>query len=830
MADKDVEQYKLLLLKQKPQSELFSPILPSRPAAEPSTVDRASHGTALLHQLQELSSPFEQALNDQRQAGFDDAMLGHRLVFESPPDVTLALDKLSRDQAGIELLNSFHRDSVHYATVFVPDGKLVVFEKLLFAYLDPGKDGKAPANAPLLESIAAIHAASFDSLWTDTNDAIPTADETAEWEVWLPVRSRRKAVVNAFRLQAAAVGLELSVGVLEFPERTVLQARGTRQQFEQSLLTLNHIAELRRAKESADFFDALTQSEQVEWVNELLARTTFAAESMDVPHVCILDTGAKQAHPLLSPALAAADQYTNDPNWGVEDTHGHGTEMAGLALWGDLGDMLDSAEPIVIAHRLETVKLLNTNGSGGHCSEHHGILSIDAVSRPEIDSPTRLRIFSLAISAKDNRDGGRPSAWSATLDSLACDVSGEGMTPRLLVVSAGNINDPNAWEDYPESNSTDGIHDPAQAWNVLTVGAYTQKTTIEGDLTEGYQYIAPAEGLSPFSTTSASWDKHWPLKPDVVFEGGNAALDEFGASTLPSLKLLTTSHEPSRLFTTSNATSAASALASRFAAEILTAYPELWPETLRALMVHSARWTETMQQQFLPNSRKASKRAVGQLIRHCGFGVPNLERAIHCNQHSLTLVAQQNIQPFSSDARINEMHLHQLPWPADELTALGEVEVEMRVTLSYFIEPNPSARGYNSRYSYQSHGLRFDVRRASETTDEFRFRINKRARQENQQTTVSSSTDNDWVVGSTNRNHGSIHCDIWRGTAADLAERGAVAVFPTAGWWKHRKALGKATSKCRYALVISIETPSSEVDIYTSVANKIEQPVNVRVK
>ena len=38
----------------------------------------------------------------------------------------------------------------------------------------------------------------------------------------------------------------------------------------------------------------------------------------------------------------------------------------------------------------------------------------------------------------------------------------------------------------------------------------------------------------------------------------------------------------------------------------------------------------------------------------------------------------------------------------------------MRVTLSYFIEPNPSQRG-NSRYRYQSHGLRFDVKRPTET-------------------------------------------------------------------------------------------------------------------
>ena len=53
-----------------------------------------------------------------------------------------------------------------------------------------------------------------------------------------------------------------------------------------------------------------------------------------------------------------------------------------------------------------------------------------------------------------------------------------------------------------------------------------------------------------------------------------------------------------------------------------------------------------------------------------------------------------------------------MPWPLDELEQLGETQVEMRVTLSYFIEPNPSSRGFRSRYRYESHGLRFECKAA----------------------------------------------------------------------------------------------------------------------
>jgi len=37
---------------------------------------------------------------------------------------------------------------------------------------------------------------------------------------------------------------------------------------------LNEVAEIRRAKETAEFFDALSPADQHEWVKDLLDRTT----------------------------------------------------------------------------------------------------------------------------------------------------------------------------------------------------------------------------------------------------------------------------------------------------------------------------------------------------------------------------------------------------------------------------------------------------------------------------------------------------------------------------------------------------------------------------
>jgi hypothetical protein len=107
-------------------------------------------------------------------------------------------------------------------------------------------------------------------------------------------------------------------------------------------------------------------------------------------------------------------------------------------------------------------------------------------------------------------------------------------------------------------------------------------------------------------------------------------------------------------------------------------------------------------------NRAGTARMREHLLRCFGFGVPNIERALWSAGDALTLIVQDELRPFERD-RSNEMHLHTLPWPTQALQELGSVEVELRVTLSYFIEPNPARRGWRRRHRYASHGLRFAV-------------------------------------------------------------------------------------------------------------------------
>jgi hypothetical protein len=782
-------------------------------------LSRQQHGAALQAQLHALRPVADLAKAFQEKADVESG-LGLQIQFVGQPDVEMAFQSLADERQKIELLSIRQEGDQTIANVFVPDGKLEHFEKVVVEYLQEKKDknGTPRDHRNLLNTIESIRSAELEALWTDDSELLPK-DKAEEfwWEVWLPVRGSREAVVSDFKKIVELSGCEVSEARANFPERTVLLMRGSQRQLSRSVLGLNCVAEFRRAKETADSFDDLADDEQIEWLDELIERTDFAPALRNVPRICLLDSGVNRAHPLISPLMKEADTHSVNPAWGRHDDENHGTGMAALAAYGDLTDCLTSVERISIQHRLESVKLLPNHGANEGTANLHASLFAEGVSRPEISHSHRTRIFNSAVSAEDYRDRGRPSSWSSTLDSLAADADNEGEFPRLFVQSAGNIRDNNSWLLYPDSLSTNLIHDPGQAWNALTVGACTSK--VDTGPTD-YRPIAKEGGLSPFTTTSATWDSAWPLKPDVVFEGGNAAKDRYGAAGMSSLNLLTARNEfEPRRFCTFNATSAASALCSRMAAQILVAYPTLRPETVRALIVHSAEWSDAMRESYLP--RVPAKSDYVNMIRHAGWGEPKLDRALWSVSNSLTLVIEDQLHPYKKGKgkiETREMNLHNIPWPKDELEALQETEVEMRVTLSYFVEPNPSARGSTSKYHYPSHRLRFDVKRSLESTDDFIARINAAAEQSND---GAAPKDPDWLLGSLYRNKGSLHQDIWKGTAADLASRGVLAVYPGMGWWRTRPNLNRYDLPARYSLIISIKTPETDVDLYAAIENKL---------
>jgi len=283
-------------------------------------------------------------------------------------------------------------------------------------------------------------------------------------------------------------------------------------------------------------------------------------------------------------------------------------------------------------------------------------------------------------------------------------------------------------------------------------------------------------------------------------------------------------------------TSPATAQAARMAAIIKAEYPDYWPETVRGMLVHNAKWTQEMEAEF-PVVKK--KKIPPARLRTYGWGVPSLDRSLACAKHIATMVIQDSIQPYcfkedGKKTKTNEMNFHALPLPKEELASIGNEEVEMRVTLSYFIEPSPGRKGWNIKHRYASHGLRFSVIRPLETVEAFKQRISKEfwdgADEETgkpQKTTVTAKDDRNWAIGEFGQSRGSIHSDFWIGTAGQLADSGSIAVFPITGWWRERPNQKCVEKDARYSLIVSIRTKKTNLEVYSWVATEIGVPVEI---
>lgn len=802
--------------------------------------DRRRHAAALREALAEAQ---RQAKANRAAIGISvhGAQPGLYIEFESPRGVDLKLESLEDRRRGIEVVAVRRTTAdvegplIQFATVFVPDGALRHFFDRFQQYTEETTQKGEPRHKDMVDRIATLRKATLRALWTDATEAYPDDAETIWWEVWL--RRHDGSELQRLLEFAGQAGLVVGERRLGFDDRIVILVRGATAQLSASLDVLNDLAEVRKAKESSAFFVDASPEEQADWLDNLKQRVTPAAG--DAPAVCILDTGVTRAHPLLEDLLAPDDAMAVDPAWGGHDdgggagNMGHGTEMAGLAAYGDLTPHLFSKTPVPVRHRLESVKILPPKGANP--PELYGAITAQAVTRPEINAPQRPRVFSMAVTATDERDRGQPTSWSAAIDALAAgrafDPATQGLVyldeaeegaRRLFVLSAGNIVPNHLQDDHLGRSDLEAVHDPAHAWNALTVGACTEKSAIGDPSWSGWSPLAPPGDLSPWSTTSVTFQDRWPIKPDVVCEGGNVATDgSLFDNAVPDLCLLSTYYKPTqKSFVLSWATSAATAQIARMAAIIRAEYPEYWPETVRGLIVHSAEWTRAMQAHL---RGAGGKRARAKLVRRYGFGVPQFERALRSANDALTLIVQATIRPFA-EGKMREMHLHELPWPKDVLEELGETPVRLRVTLSYFVEPNPGRRGWQKRHRYASHGLRFDLKAPTETADEFRKRLNQRALEEDEGKPDTAGAA-DWFLGEMARNKGSIHSDIWVGTAADLAERGVVGIYPVSGWWKDQPKRDRSEIGARYALVLAIETKAEDVDIWTPVAQQIGIPL-----
>lgn len=568
-----------------------------------------------------------------------------------------------------------------------------------------------------------------------------------------------------------------------------------------------------------------------------LADFRLKSPPKDAPSVVLLDTGIATDHPLLKPAILTATK-AGPLIPSVEDTFGHGTKMAGLALYRDVGAAIQHGNSEA-THWLQSGRLLVEPNRGTATDDNYEkwpVLTHEAVREAEDADVQRNRAFVLAITrSMADRPPAEiaPTLWSQSIDQLAFG-NGPG---RLMIVAAGNARF-EQWrhlaQQHPQLQLSEKIHEPAQASNALTVGAFTQRVSLprDRDYAEATIVATKPRGLSPYTSTGFGGSE-WPIKPDVLLEGGNLAISSgLSDASVPTLSALTTSHRHMRGSPIGllSMTSEASARAAHLAASIWAIEPKLRPATVRGLIVHSASWSKTMCDDF-PN--------LNDRLLACGYGIPDELLASQCTQGVATIVVEDSMPnavieevpkktpPKRPETKTTEdkirrkVKIVRLPLP-ESLLSDADPDVELRVTLSYFAEPNRFGRR-----TYHGLDLKWDMQGPQETEEAFLSRINTLNRPKDAAgkplKVTNKATSFNWQIGIQRRSRGTVQSDRWCGKMSALSGDKLIAIVPVLGWWDQRLPL--LTEEMKFSLVISVLGPG----VYGAIKPRVEVETTVEV-
>ena len=366
--------------------------------------DRYIHGNNLLQKINEIKIFFD---NSETNASLikDDSVYieftsdwGYKLSFDSFDKSGFQLLNINEETRLIESIEEYKYSLV----VLANESDVSNFIKKIEVYLNENFiktdkltkekiDTGEPKNKKLLNNINDLKIATLKSFWVDAPEiAFPIENENIWWEVWFRKSDDYIAKLKSVYNNLEIIGCQIGQSQIELAEYIVKVIKGTSEQLSNSLLLLDNLAELRQPQEVANFIESF--KDKREWLNDLKERTVNNYDDNSVL-ICLLDTGINNKHPLLENFVFDDNLHSYNESWGFQDSYpngGHGTGVAGLALYGDLTDVLSSSENIQIYHGLESFKIFNSIQED---EKFDAPKFENAVSIPSINKPNNLRVY-----------------------------------------------------------------------------------------------------------------------------------------------------------------------------------------------------------------------------------------------------------------------------------------------------------------------------------------------------------------------------------------------------------------------------------------------------
>ncbi|MEG4318490.1 MULTISPECIES: S8 family peptidase [unclassified Microcoleus] len=565
--------------------------------------------------------------------------------------------------------------------------------------------------------------------------------------------------------------------------------------------------------------------------------------------ILVIDSGVQRGHPLIAPVLGDTEVFPDAKRefirGGSDDVNGHGTNVAGIAIYGNVENCIKqrSFDPTAWLFSARV-----TNEKNEYDEDLLVETQLDQAIRAFVENYPNCKVINISLGNADQiyRDGLKQFRLAAKIDEVAYYYQDKNI---IFVISAGNAfyeeakSDEQLRTDYPNYllNKSARIIDPATSAIAITVGSLSLG---RGSITEPSdvrrQAIAKLSGYpSPFTRTGFGVDGM--IKPDLVDFGGDLVLD---LSYRESLNLPKSTVLPDNvagvsvvtlsknlkisLFQICSGTSFAAPRVANLAAQLFTKYPDASSNLIRALIVNSAILPKEIPPEFECNKKQSQSENTKQIRKQLaiyGYGQADLERAMYSAENYVVL-SEDNIW-----LKVGYFHLYEIPQlPPDFFKVKGTRRLS--ITLA-FDPPTRPTRGD----SYLGVTMEFDLFKGIECEI-------VRTAYESASKTSSPDESTDNTKGKLKAKHGAgIEVKLSPSSIIrkkGTVQRGQVEIFPKST--KYDEGPMTLIVSCnrkwakldeiemqRYALVACISHSAPEVDLYNRMQIQISQRERVRV-
>lgn len=715
---------------------------------------------------------------------------------------------------GLEFVS---QEDKQLCVVFATEAGLVQFADHLNKL---GMLGAVLTYKQILEAIAGIEAWSAEDRksWALTHIGLPQAEtfklDVELWPVEVANHPNRIRLITAFERWLGGVGIDW-IDKVNLDSLLMYRVEVNPDQAE---MLLNH-----RDVRLVDLIPATGISVQqlTRDINELPRE--IPPPVVGASRVCILDSGINGNHPLLRPAMAESASFVDEE--GEADQAGHGTAVAGVALYGDV-EQCDAGNfwrPQLWIYNGKVMKRCPRTGNAVY-NEHSLEASLTRAVEYFVD--LGCRIFNLSLgNSNAPYDGMHVRGLAYILDVLARRHN------ILFVVSTGNFcgsENPavpvNSWRDeYPEYllSEQSSIIDPAPAMSVLTVGSIARhNATADAQRYPEIHQLSPASENQPSPFTRHGPSVKGAFKPDLVATGGNLACPMRPAGgqwkqVERGLGVLTFNHEfvGKTIFKEVSGTSLAAPYITHLAGRLLNEYPASSANLLRAMLVNQAYLPDEVATTFSDEFRDAYKEDKSTLNRDvardvAGYGEVNESDLFRSSDNTVVLVSEQTIEKDSCQ-------FFELPLPPDFLRK-GLATRELTVTLAY----SPAVR--TTRIEYLATQISFRLVKGI-SLDEVQKHFNQATKADAESRNDDATNNRD--ITAQQRSRGTVQSSRWTFKRRNPDEKWFVVVIRQDREWNHPDVLDEEP----YALVVTVaDRDNEDAQLYTQIQAVIAQQAAVR--